>query len=122
MKFHFFVGPCLQTATEMALFVSLVVLGVVETVVILFASKRFGTTASPSKLKFQQLVEWNEVLCFSWIAQPIFLYLSFPYVKPSDVFQIILFAPFVVSPVVFAVIVICFKVIIRTELERASMV
>ena len=41
---------------------------------------------------------------------------------PSDVFQIILFAPFVVSPVVFAVIVICFKVIIRTELERASMV
>ena len=47
MKFHFFVGPCLQTATEMALFVSLVVLGVVETVVILFASKRFGITASP---------------------------------------------------------------------------
>ena len=31
----------------MALFVSLVVLGVVETVVILFASKRFGITASP---------------------------------------------------------------------------
>ena len=88
MKFHFFVGPCLQTATEMALFVSLVVLGVVETVVILFASKRFGTTASTSKLKFQQLVEWNEVLCFSWIAQPIFLYLSFPYVKHQMVWLV----------------------------------
>ena len=70
-------------------FLSNVALRIVETVEIVFASKRCGTSPLPLKLEFQRLVESKREISFSLIARPGFYYRSLPY--SSYPFRLFLF-------------------------------